>query len=83
MSQAQGTGGFPGSLPFAALYLLKAVDQWPIYSFESPTNLISQARTLNARVGIWRVTSIEVEQLVIQQELIRETLVPYGAAVTE
>ena len=46
MSQAQGTGGFPGSLPFAALYLLKAVDQWPIYAFESPTNLISQARKI-------------------------------------
>ena len=78
--------GFPGGLPFEQLYLITRADQWMIDAEPSAAHAITRAKNRagqlhDSPVKIWRVTALEVEELELQTEVVRESLVPRGTAV--
>lgn len=68
------------------LYLVQAAGTWPLYASTSKGHAIADYERLMkgnrlGRVHIWRVTAIEVEELAVQREIVREELVPKGTEV--
>lgn len=79
--------GFQGNLPFTELYLVVIDGLWPVYAAVSEEHAIETAKVQmrcsehTRRARIWRVLSMDAEELAVQREVIRESLVPYGTQV--
>ena len=71
------------------IYLVQKDGNWPLFASTSPHHaigdyerLMADGGTLN-RVRIWKVTAIEVEEVALQQEIVRKELVLKGTEVTK
>ena len=86
MSENEVKRAFSGGLPFTDLYLVTRADQWMVDAEVSEGHAISRAKRRaegggSTPVKIWRVLALDVEELELQREVIRESLVPRGTAV--
>ena len=79
---------FPGWDGKEHIYLVQKEANWPLFASTSPHHAIDDYERLMAeggplnRVRIWKVTAIEVEEVALQQEIVRKELVPKGMEVT-
>lgn len=70
------------------LYLVMNDGMWPVVAAVSGAHAITAAQhrteqNPHHRTRIYKVISIEVEELAVQQEIVREELVPVGTEVTK
>lgn len=77
---------FPGELPFTELYLIVSRGEWPVAAEINEAHAVNRAeakaKDSTRSTQIWRVTAIEVEELELQHEVIRRSLVPKGTSVS-
>jgi hypothetical protein len=84
-------GYLPDFGPDDCLWLVTVVGEWPVHAHSSESSAIHHMSTLRARVNdalerdhrvrVTKITIATYEELALQVEVVRESLVAKGAAV--